>query len=169
MSVLRERRYQIATGSPIPLILRYSIAAVTLAIAGFAAFTFANNSQTILGSMQLWPQPERTTELFFEKPNELPRTITPDNPLPVAFTVKNREFATVAYNYKIEQITPDANQRTTLKSGTLELAHEQHTDIQTDVVATLTQAPSELAVTLTYQDTQHDTAKNRVISYWLTP
>lgn len=119
--------------------------------------------------MQLWPQPEGTTELFFEKPNELPRTITPDNPLPVAFTVKNREIATVAYNYQIEQITPDTGQHTTLASGSTELAHEQHADIQQTVTPTPTEQLSKLQVTLTYQKGDAQAQERRVISYWLNP
>ncbi|QHN43065.1 hypothetical protein GII36_04375 [Candidatus Mycosynbacter amalyticus] len=119
--------------------------------------------------MQLWPQPEGTTELFFEKPNELPRTITPDNPLPIAFTVKNREFATVAYTYQVEQITPDTGQHTTLASGTKELAHEQHADIRQTVTATPTEQPSKLQVTLIYQEGDVQKQERRVISYWLTP
>ena len=140
-----------------------------LTVAGLLALAFTQNAHAILGSMQLWPQPEGTTELFFEKPNELPRTITPDNPLPVAFTVKNREFATVAYNYQIEQITPDTGQHTTLASGTKELAHEQHADIQQTVAATPTEQPSKLQVTLIYQEGDVQKQERRVISYWLTP
>ena len=166
LSVLRERRYGITQKKSLPTYVRYCIAAGVLAIAGFSALAISSHSQAILGYLQLWPQPERTTELFFANPEKLPRVVTPGQPFPIECTVRSREAASTSYSYAVEQV---ASPSTTLAKGTIQLApHKQSTE-KVNVTVPSIQGMNMIRIKVTYKIGDEKTTTQREISYWVKP
>lgn len=138
-----------------------------LAIAVFTTLIFSQHAQAILGSLQIWPQPERTTELFFASPDKLVRTYTPNTSQPIEFTITNKEQRAVTYHYVVNQRASADQPPTLLATGNVQLKPDQSDTQRLDITPIAAPRAPMLEVELTYE--QDGTPQKRTISYWLTP
>lgn len=85
--------------------------------------------QQIVNQLNAWkllPEPEKLTELYFTKPNNLPSTYIPGQKQNVRFTVHNIEYQTETYQYKILEQSQDGSQTQQLASGKFTLQQDQY-------------------------------------------
>lgn len=127
------------------------------------------NFKSLLGFMQLWPEPEYTTELYFDEPDQLTRTITPGVAFPVGFTVHNREKNGVEYSYVITQHEPATDVRSILSQGTLDIDKQTSDTKKVDLTPADTEGMSKISVEVTYKLGDEANTTKREISYWVTP
>jgi len=73
---------------------------------------------------KLLPEPEKLTELYFTRPNNLPTKYTPGQTQTVSFTTHNLEYQTVDYHYQITEQSQTTNQSQTLASGSFTLPQD---------------------------------------------
>ena len=93
------------------------IAATVVIILLILGLVFHQPIKNQLNSWKLLPEPERLTELYFTKPNNLPSTYTPGQSQTVSFTVHNLEYRTTAYPYQISEQNQADTQSQTLAQG----------------------------------------------------
>jgi hypothetical protein len=77
-----------------------------------------------LNDLQLVPQPERYTELYFENHQQLPVLVKPGDKQDLPFTVHNREHNTITYSYKVMAGITEETDGYVLGEGTITLAHD---------------------------------------------
>lgn len=142
------------------------ISSITVAI--FLTTLITIYHRPLLESMQLWPEPEKITELYFTEPTKLPSEFTPGTNLAIGFTLRNLEHHPTTYSYTIEQTSTD-NQRVTLvKKASTQLDHSQQARRDLTVIPTDLPGSSQIVVTVTYRPAgtlTHD--KQLIISHWL--
>ena len=167
--MLRERRNGITQTHSRHTYLRYGAFAGMLVLATIVIISISYNFKSLLGFMQLWPEPEYTTELYFDKPDKLTRTITPGVAFPIRFTIHNRQETDVLYSYVITQHEPATDVRSVLSQGTLAIDKHTRNTETVDVTPADTEGMSKFSVEVTYKLGDEATTTKREISYWVTP
>jgi hypothetical protein len=121
-------------------------------IAAFAAVILLYLIRTTvyagLNNLDLIPQPERFTELYFEDASNLPRMTVAKQPIEFAFTIHNLEGVTTTYPYSVYLKYPFAN-NDVLVSSTITLADNATTTIPIQYVFPATNEQVEVVVDLT--------------------
>lgn len=138
-------------------------------LATIVIISISYNFKSILGFMQLWPEPEYTTELYFDEPDQLTRTITPGATFPVAFTLHNQQETDMAYTYVVTQHEPATNVRSVLSQGTLHVDTQSRTTKTVDITPADTEGMSAISVEISYKPGDEATTTTREISYWVSP
>lgn len=127
----------------------YIFFAAVIVVAGFVTLNPDNLAARMLGTVWLWPSPERVTELYFTNPTKLPTTFETTENLPILFTTHSLEHQAIFYEYKIIQSSADGSQTHQLADGSFSLDHDQTK--QTAAIAELHDVPgqSKISVQLT--------------------
>lgn len=112
-----------------------------------------------LRDWKLLPQPERLTELYFTKPNNLPAIYTPGEPQTVQFTVHNLEYGTTAYAYKVMEQSQDGRQSQQLANGEFTLRQNHYERLSLNVVPVDLGTKVKVIVEIP--------TTNETISYWI--
>jgi hypothetical protein len=79
-----------------------------------------------LNAWKLLPQPEKITELYFTKPNNLPTSYSSNQTEVTMFTVHNSEYRTVRYSYKIIEQSVNSKKTVQLAQGEFTLFQNQY-------------------------------------------
>jgi hypothetical protein len=100
----------------------------------------------------LKPQPERYTELYFDKPQQLP-SVWPAKPVAFAFRVHNQEGHTVTYNYQVFETTA-AGVQLPVATGQLALPSGAAQDVPVKLTVPVAKTRTEVTVVLPDQQQQ---------------
>jgi hypothetical protein len=119
-----------------------------------------------LNAWQLLPQPERLTELYYEKHTELPTTYAPDMQQSYSFTVHNLEYRTTAYKYEVMEQSEDSSQRRVLSSGSFALEHDRSRT--TAITISPIDFGPRVKIVTTINKNVSDNDGNESIHYWVT-
>lgn len=139
---------------------RYGLISVVIVLVIIGLIIFW---QPIINQMHAWkllPQPEKLTELYFNNPNSLPTTYSPNETQNVDFTVHNLEYQTIKYTYTINESAKVGQTGTILKTGTFTLNQNQYQK-ESDIISIL---PISNRVNISI----NLTSQNEDIDYWLT-
>lgn len=120
------------------------------------------NSATIsrqLHSWKLLPSPEKLTELYFTRPNNLPTTYFPGKNQNVQFTIHNLEYQKENYHYVISVANNQGQQVTTLTQGDVVLMNGQYDKVSVNVILPDLGTREKITTTLTNV--------NESIDYWV--
>lgn len=115
---------------------------------------------TIAAQLRDWkvlPAQEQLTELYFFDHERLPAAYRPDQPQPVAFTIRNLEGSALRYTYRITA-TPEGGATTPLKEGSLRISNTAARTVQESVTMPDLGARVRIDVTIN---------NNQSISYWV--
>lgn len=82
-----------------------------------------------LNAWKLLPEPEKLTELYFTKPNNLPTTYVAGSSQQVNFTVHNLEYQTMTYKYAIVEQNQNDTQHQTLAANSFTLEQGQYQSV----------------------------------------
>jgi len=108
-----------------------------------------------LVSLNLIPQPERYTELYFENASALPSSTVAGQPISFSFVIHNVEYATTTYPY--EAYFQDAEGNTTvLAENTVVLPDNGSTVITVSYLFNTTNEAGRVVVDLTSLNQQID-------------
>lgn len=127
-----------------------------------------NVAKHFLSTFQLWPNPERITELYFTRSDDLPTSFTPTEALPVDFTVHNQEHQTTRYTYEVLQTDATETQQHTLARGTFTLPGGATKAESTAVMPRNIPKQSKISVHLTRVADTDQANKTYSISYWIS-
>lgn len=144
------------------------ILAGSLAFIGCLGFVTTINASSINRQLHAWkllPEPERLTELYFTAHAKLPTTYTVGETQTVDFTVRNLEYRTVDYIYRITQSDASGNNAIELARGKVTLHHNQTTQPSAAVILTDFGAKSRVNVVL---ETGAANQANQTIFYTIT-
>jgi uncharacterized membrane protein len=94
-----------------------AIAITVVIILLVLGLVFHQQIKNQLNTWKLLPEPERLTELYFAKPNNLPSTYVPGQTQVVSFTVHNLEYRTTDYSYRVIEQNQMGDQSQTLRQG----------------------------------------------------
>ena len=136
-----------------------SIAAGGIVILAILGGIFRSQIHNQLNAWKLLPRPERLTELYFTKPNNLPSTYSPGQTQTVSFTVHNLEYRTTTYSYTILEQNNAGTTIQTLSSGSFTLDQNQYQTPQIKVQIADAGTRAKIVVQLT---NVHES-----IDYWL--
>jgi uncharacterized membrane protein len=78
--------------------------------------------------LNLVPQPERFTELYFIDSSNLPRQTVAKQPISFSFGIHNVEYMTMTYPYEVYLMYTDGH-RLSIASGTITLPNDASTTI----------------------------------------
>lgn len=113
--------------------------------------------KNLLTQYHLLPEPEKLTELYFEKHLELPNRIEIGKEQKFSFTIHNLEYAETIYAYNIS--SQDNENLTEIASGEAKLAHEEFKTFDITYQLATASGRTKVSVTLPEQDQQ--------IHFWL--
>jgi hypothetical protein len=131
-------------------------------IIGLISFgvTYAHGIKDQLNDWKLLPQPERLTELYFAKPNNLPSTYIPGVSQTFGFTVHNLEYRNTDYTYQVVEENQADTQTVTLQQGSFWL-RQNHYKTVTENVA-LSDLGSRVKIVVNLSNV------NESIDYWVS-
>lgn len=167
--LLRGRRGRITQAHSRRTYLRYGIFAGILVLATVAVIGISYNFKTLLGALHIWPESQPSTELYFDTPDQLTRTITPGEAFPITFTVRNHEGTDMTYAYVITQHEPATDVRSVLSQGTIKTNTHSTTTKTIDITPADTEGMSRFSVEVTDKTGDEAHTTKREISYWATP
>jgi hypothetical protein len=106
--------------------VHYALA--VLAVVFVASLAVINQSAIYnqLNDWKLLPQPEGTTELYFNEHLSLPNKYTPGDKYNVSFTVHSVEYKSQTYTYEIIQKDDTNNSTHVLNKGNFSLENNQY-------------------------------------------
>ena len=121
----------------------------------------------MLGTVWLWPSPERVTELHFTHPSELPTTFETTENIPILFTTHSLEHQAIFYEYKIIQSTANGSQSHQLTDGSFTLDHDQSKKTAVSITPHNMPGQSKISVQLTREAAGTMPPHTYTISFWI--
>jgi hypothetical protein len=106
-----------------------------------------------LNTLNLIPQPERFTELYFEDASNLPRKTVAKQGISFSFGIHNVEYATTVYPYEVDFEYPDGSE-VAIAQGTVTLASNASTTIPVTYVFQDSNVTGKVVVTLPSENNQ---------------
>lgn len=132
------------------------IIVIAVVIAG-SFYAYKNESMIYgtLASLNLIPQPERFTELYFENASDLPQATVAAQPISFSFGIHNVEYKTTTYPYEVYFEDAEGNM-TILAENTVTLPENGSTVITVSYVFKASNEPGRIVVDLTSLNQQID-------------
>lgn len=112
-----------------------------------------------LHAWKLLPEPERLTELYFDKHTTLPATYRPGVTQHFSFTVHNLEYQTFTYSYQVIEQTEAGDHKAALSSGSFTLSQGEYRSVP--INANLTDLGKRAKVVISLEPV------NESIDYWV--
>ncbi len=103
--------------------------------------------KSILNTYHLLPEPEKFSELYFERHMELPQTSNQNEQIPFRFTLHNLENKVMEYKYQITAETTSSG-KLLLDEGFIRLAHNDMKTIDANPMISSVSGRTKIEVSL---------------------
>lgn len=148
--------------------MKHVVVISSIAVAVFLTTLSAMYARPLLESLNIWPQPDPITELYFTEPAKLPAAFTAGEELALDVSLRNLENSPTQYDLSIEQVDSQSNSKTPLTTSSFSLDHSQQTRRTIPIKPADIPGASQFIVTVRYRHDGADSpAKQLIISHWI--